>query len=227
LVSEDDTNVRDDDIDDTDLLSSNSSLQDWSDAVAAASPTPAGGAVAAVAAALAAALVTMVAGLTIRREKYAAVHSRARETLERAQALRDDLLDLAIEDAIAVAEYIEALGLPQGTEFERTAREAAKRAALIEAARVQIELLHQSLDIAQMAEAMVGSGLASAIGDAAAATFLASATSRSAYWSIRSNLKTIGRPEESRLLMETAQSLLEQVEDAEQRVRQLLEDRVS
>ncbi len=219
--------MRDDDIDDTDLLSSNSSLQDWSDAVAAASPTPAGGAVAAVAAALAAALVTMVAGLTIRREKYVAVHSRARETLERAQALRDDLLDLAIEDAIAVAEYIEALGLPQGTEFERTAREAAKRAALIEAARVQIELLHQSLEIVQMAEAMVGSGLASAIGDAAAATFLASATSRSAYWSIRSNLKTIGRPEESRLLMETAQSLLEQVEAAEQRVRQLLEDRVS
>jgi formiminotetrahydrofolate cyclodeaminase len=180
-----------------------------------------------VAAALAAALVTMVAGLTIRREKYIAVHSRARETLERAQTLRDDLLDLAIEDAIAVAEYMEALGLPQATEFERTAREAAKRAALIEAARVQIELLHQSLDIAQMAEAMVGSGLASAIGDAAAASFLATATSRSAYWSIRSNLKTIGRPEETRLLIETAQSLLEQVEQAEQRVRLLLEDRVS
>ena len=219
--------MRDDDIDDTDLLSSNSSLQDWSDAIAAASPTPAGGAVAAVAAALAAALVTMVAGLTIRREKYVAVHSRARETLERAQALRDDLLDLAIEDAIAVAEYMEALGLPQGTEFERTGREAAKRAALIEAARVQIELLHQSLEIAQMAEAMVGSGLASAIGDAAAASFLATATSRCAYWSIRSNLKTIGRPEESRLLMDTAQSLLEQVERAEERVRLLLEDRVS
>ena len=62
------------DMDDIDILSGESTIQQWSDAVAAASATPAGGAVAALASALAAALVAMVAGLTTRREKYAAVH---------------------------------------------------------------------------------------------------------------------------------------------------------
>ena len=207
-------------------LGSHCSVQEWSDAVAAATSTPSGGAVAALATALSASLVAMVAGLTMRREKYAAVHERARVTLERAEILRADLLDMATLDAVAVAEYMDALGLPQATEFERTAREAAKRAALIEAARVQLELLHQAREVAQLAEAMAGSGLATAIGDAAAASFLAAATGRSAYWSIRSNLKAAGWPEEARVLIDTAWTMLEQVESAEMRVQELLEDRV-
>jgi formiminotetrahydrofolate cyclodeaminase len=213
-------------MDETEILSGESSLQQWADAVAAANVIPAGGSVAALVSALAAALVAMVAGLTTQREKYAAVHAYARETLERAETLRVELLDLATQDAIVVAEYMDALTLPQGTEFERTAREAARRAALLEAARVQIELLHQSAEVAALAEAMVGSGVASAIGDAATASFLAAATSRSAYWSVRSNLKAIGRADENRPLIETAVVTLERVEAAEIRVRQLLDERV-
>jgi formiminotetrahydrofolate cyclodeaminase len=213
-------------MDEEDALGSDNSLQQWSDAVAAATSTPAGGAVAALATALAASLVAMVAGLTTQREKYAAVHEHARDTLQRAEQLRGDLLEMATLDAVAVAEYMDALSLPQGTEFERTAREAAKRAALIEAARVQLELLHQAAEVAELAEAMVGSGLATAIGDAASASFLAAATSRSAYWSIRSNLKALGWPEEARLLIDSGSVALEQVEGAEMRVQQLLEDRV-
>jgi formiminotetrahydrofolate cyclodeaminase len=208
------------------ILTAENSVQAWSDAVAAASSTPAGGAVAALTTALSASLVAMVAGLTTRREKYAAVHDHARATRERAESLRSDLLEMATLDAVAVAEYMDALGLPQATEFERTAREAAKRAALIEAARVQLELLHQAREVAQLAEAMAGSGLATAIGDAATASFLAAATSRSAYWSIRSNLKAVGWPEEARVLIDTAWTMLEQVESAEMRVQELLEDRV-
>jgi formiminotetrahydrofolate cyclodeaminase len=213
-------------MDDTEILGRESSLQQWSDAVAAANATPAGGSVAALASALAAALVTMVAGLTTQREKYAAVHRHAQETLERAETLRYELLDLATQDAIVVAEYMDALTLPQGTEFERTAREAARRASLLEAARVQIELLHQAAEVAALAEAMVGSGVATAIGDAATASFLAAAASRSAYWSIRSNLKAIGRADENRPLIETAVVILERVEAAEIRVRQVLDERV-
>ena len=213
-------------MDEEDALSSTNSIQEWSDAVAAATSTPSGGAVAALATALSASLVAMVAGLTTRREKYAAVHDHARATLERAEFLRGDLLDMATLDAVAVAEYMDALTLPQSNEFERTAREAAKRAALIEAARVQLELLHQAAEVAELAEAMAGSGLATAIGDAAAASFLAAAASRSAYWSIRSNLKAAGWPDEARVLIDTAWTMLEQVESAELRVQQLLEDRV-
>jgi formiminotetrahydrofolate cyclodeaminase len=213
-------------MDQIDTLSGDNSLQQWSDAVAAPNATPAGGSVAALATALAASLVTMVAGLTTRREKYAAVHGDARVTLERAEALRKDMLELAMQDAVTVAEYLDALSLPQGTEFERTAREAAKRVTLLEAARVQLELLYHAAEVVDLAESMVGSGIATAIGDAATAGFLAAATSRSAWWSIRSNLKAMGRPEEARSWMEAARAVVERVEAAELRVRELLEERV-
>jgi formiminotetrahydrofolate cyclodeaminase len=213
-------------MDEIEQLGSDSSVREWSDAVAAASPTPAGGAVAALAAALAAALVTMIAGLTTRREKYAAVHGHAQEVLERAESLRAELLELATYDAEAIAEYLDALRLPQGTEFERTAREAARRATLLEAARVQLELLHQAGEVAALSEAMAGSGVATAIGDAATAAFLAVAAGRSAYWSVRSNLRQLGQPGEHRTLIETASGTLEVLEEIEIRVRQLLDERV-
>jgi len=213
-------------MDEIEILNGESSVQQWSDAVAGASATPAGGAVAGLATTLAAALVSMVAGLTTRREKYAAVHGYAQETFERAEVLRLELLELARQDAVVVAEYLDALGLPQGTEFERTAREAARRTALLEAARVQLELLDQAAEVAYLAEAMVGSGVATAIGDAATASFLAAAACRSAYWSIRSNLKALGRPDETRAMVEAAVVTLERVEAAEIRVRQVLDERI-
>jgi formiminotetrahydrofolate cyclodeaminase len=213
-------------MDDIEVLDGESSIQQWSDAVAAANATPAGGAVASLASALAASLVAMVAGLTTRREKYAAVHQYAQEILERADQFRIDLLDLARQDAIVVAEYMDALTLPQETEFERTARDAARRAALLEAARVQLELLDLASEVAGRAEAMVGSGVATAIGDAATASFIAAAASRSAYWSIRSNLRLVGRPDETRPLVESAVVTLDRVEAAEIRVRQVLDERV-
>jgi len=213
-------------MDDIEVLDGESSIQQWSDAVAAANATPAGGAVAALVSALAASLVAMVAGLTTRREKYAAVHQYAQEILDRADQVRGELLELARQDAIVVAEYMDALTLPQETEFERTARDAARRAALLEAARVQLELLDLASEVAALAEAMVGSGVATAIGDAATASFIAAAASRSAYWSIRSNLRLVGRPDETRPLVESAVVTLDRVEAAEIRVRQVLDDRV-
>lgn len=213
-------------MDQIDTLSGDSPLQQWSDAIAAANATPAGGSTAALVASLAAALVSMVAGLTTSREKYAAVHGYAHEVLDRAESLRAELLDLATYDAEAVTEYLEALRLPQGTEFERTAREAARRATLVEAARVQLELLHQAGEVAALGEAMTGSGVATAIGDAATATFLAVAAGRSAYWSVRSNLRHLGQAEEYRTMIENAARTLDQVEEIEIRVRQLLDERV-
>lgn len=213
-------------MDQIDTLSGDNSLREWSDAIAAANATPAGGSAAALASALAASLVAMVAGLTTRREKYAAVHEHAHATLELAERLRSELLELAMEDSIAVAEYLDALTLPHATEFERTAREAAKRVTLLEAARVQVELLHRAAEVADLAESMVGSGVATAIGDAATASFLSAAASRSAWWSVRGNLKATGRAGEGRLLMDTADATLRRVEAAEQRVRELLEERV-
>src|SRR5581483_7888806 len=60
------------------------SVGDFVASVAAPTPTPGGGSVAAHTAALAAALTRMVAGLTIGRKKYAAVEGEPRSVAQRA-----------------------------------------------------------------------------------------------------------------------------------------------
>jgi formiminotetrahydrofolate cyclodeaminase len=201
-------------------------LNAWIAAIAEPTATPAGGAAAAIAGALGAGLVQMVAGLTGARERYARVHEEAAGVAERAARLRDEMLELASRDTEAFGGFARALELPAGTADERRARERAKAEALRAGAEVQLEVLRQVLEAAELAEAMSQRGLASALGDAATAAFLSSAAARSAYWAVRSNLQaSTDRPAKERALT-TARDLLERVEEVERRVRQLLAQRV-
>lgn len=205
---------------------SEDTLNAWIAAIAAPTVVPAGGAAAAIAGALSAGLVQMVAGLTGARERYARVHEEAAGVAERAAGLRDEMLELASRDAEAFGGFARALELPAGTADERRARERAKAEALRAGAEVQLEVLRQVLEAAELAEAMSQRGLASALGDAATAAFLSSAAARSAYWAVRSNLQaSTDRPAKERALT-TARDLLERVEEVERRVRQLLAQRV-
>jgi formiminotetrahydrofolate cyclodeaminase len=200
-----------------------SPLGDWIAALARPAPSPAGGAAAALGGALAAALVGMVAGLTLQREKYAGVHPQAKRSLDRTMELSGDLVELASRDAEAFARFTEALGLPRGSDAERAARETAKQAALRTGTAVQLELLGRLAEIAELASAMAEGGLASALGDAATASFLAAGAARSAYWAIRSNVQG---DLSAKGTVERALALLERVEATEWRVRQLLNERV-
>ena len=201
------------------------SLQTWTDAIAAPAAAPAGGAAAALAAGVAAAAVEMVAGMTMARERYAPVHGRAAADRARAASLRASLLALATRDAEAFADFGRALGLPRGTEAERAGREAAKRIALRTGAELQLALLRHAAEVARLAAELAEYGLASALGDAAAAGFLAAGTARSAYWAVRANLQD-GADAEARGWAADGLGLLEGAEAEEWRIRRLLNERV-
>lgn len=198
----------------------------WSDAIAAPAASPGGGAAAALAAAFAASLVEMVAGLTIERKQYAAIHAEAERTRARATVLRHELVDLASNDAESFADFVRALALPRNTEVERTQRSTAKRAALQQASQVQYELLLRLVEVSELGLFIAQSGHASSVGDAATSVFLAAGAARGAYWAIRSNLGGGVTRAEGTSLAELALSNLERVEANEWRVRQLLSERV-
>jgi glutamate formiminotransferase/formiminotetrahydrofolate cyclodeaminase len=201
-------------------------LTGWLAAIAAPTPSPAGGSAAAIAGALGAALAEMVAGLTARREKYAAVHPEARQTVERAAGLRTHLAALAVRDAEAFTGFTAALALPKRTAEEQAARASAREAALQEGAAVQLELLDGLAETADLAAAMTERGLAGALGDAATGALLAAAAARSACWAIRSNLEGTGDRVAAAQQVTRAGELLDRVERAERRVLEVLRARV-
>jgi formiminotetrahydrofolate cyclodeaminase len=205
---------------------SDASVKHWLDALAAPTAAPGGGAAAALAGAVAAALVQMVTGLTLGREKYAPVHALAARAREKAEHLRDGMLGLAARDARAFDAFTRALSLPATTSDERDRRTRAKNDALAAGAAVQLELLAHLAQVAELALEIADCGLATATGDAATAAFLAVGAARSAYWSVRGNLAEVGGGIADRERVGAAKTLLERVEDAERRVRHLLEVRV-
>ena len=202
------------------------SLGRWLTGIAAPTAAPGGGAAAALAGALAAAAVEMVAGLTLDRERYAPVHERARAARARVVGLREAMTGLAARDANAFAAFERALALPRGTDAETAAREQAKREALDAGAAVQLALLAHLAELADLAVMLAEDGLRSAFGDAATGAFLAAGAARSAYWAARAALEGAPPGSATNDWMNAGLSLLERVEAAEWRVRQLANERI-
>ena len=109
-------------------------------ALASSAPAPGGGGGAAMAGALAAALSSMVANLTLGKEKFAPVEPEIKELLAAAEEIRQNLLMLVEEDAAVFNSFMSCYKLPKATEAEKVARTAAIRNAAKQAAEVPLAI---------------------------------------------------------------------------------------
>ena len=144
-------------------------------------PVPGGGGIAAMTAASAAALVEMVANLTIGKKGYDEIEKLMVSIRDKAHGLRQRYLDGIAEDAAAFDSVIRAVRLPKDTPD----RAAKVQQAFKDAALSPFELGKDIFVLLQLAEQVVRYGNAWVITDGARAAM------RSAFYSVRINLKSI------------------------------------
>jgi glutamate formiminotransferase/formiminotetrahydrofolate cyclodeaminase len=161
------------------------------DRVAAPTPTPGGGTVAALAGALASCLATMVANLTIGKKKYAAHEESLRRLKADAEVLRRELLELGRRDSEAFDAVLRARRLPEATSEERATRERALAAAGLEAARVPLATAEACLKVLELAGIAARHGNPNAASDAGVAGLLARAAGEGALLNVQINLKSL------------------------------------
>lgn len=161
------------------------------DALASGEPAPGGGAAAALSGAMAAALVAMVCGLTVGREKFREVEGHLQAVLDRATMARANFLLLAERDQAAFNAVMDAYALPRATDEDRAARQAAIQSALQEATRVPLSTLQQALELLPQALDAVEHGNPNARSDGASAYFLAQAALDGALLNVKINLSSI------------------------------------
>lgn len=161
------------------------------DQVAAATPAPGGGSVAALAGSLAAALSQMAAGLTVGRKKYVAVEEQMQAALAEASTLRADLLRLVDEDALAFQRVMAAYRLPKATEAEQTARQTAVQAALVGAAQTPLATAEKAVATLRLLARVARDGNPNARTDAAVGALMAEAATRGAALNVRANVRDI------------------------------------
>jgi formiminotetrahydrofolate cyclodeaminase len=138
----------------------------WLEALASNSPTPGGGAFAALSAASGAALIAMTARLTIGKEKYRDVEARMIEIADDADAGREELLAMADRDAEAFDDVMAAYKLPRETEAEQAERLRALQTALERAAEVPLIVARRAVYLMGLAEDTVTMGNPNAASDA-------------------------------------------------------------
>ena len=167
----------------TDLTS-----KDFLTALASSAPAPGGGGGAAMAGALAAALASMVANLTIGKEKFAAQECEVKALLQEAEQVRQTLLNLVEDDAAVFNSFMACYKLPKTTDAEKAARTAAIRKAAKQAAEVPLAIARASYKVLQLAHRLVIIGNPGVITDGACSALLARAALRCAEYNVRINL---------------------------------------
>ena len=151
------------------------------------SPTPGGGAVAAVMGATAASLVEMVCNLTIGKEKYRKNEEGVENIRNASVKYKKELLSLANRDVDAFNNVMDAYRM----EKDNPKRNVVIQDALKEATRVPLETARLSKRIEDMAEKMVEKGNRNALSDARTAKYLANAAVKSALENVDINMKLI------------------------------------
>lgn len=121
------------------------SLRELLSSLAAKTPTPGGGSIAALNAALGLGLVSMAARFTTGK-KYEAVEKEALAVAEACDRLREEASRLVDADTEAYDVVTRAYGLPKGTDAEKAARTASIQGALVGAIGVPARTLDVAIE---------------------------------------------------------------------------------
>lgn len=162
--------------------------------VAAPTPTPGGGAVAAISGALGTALAEMVAALPRTRhgtDEERAALDMVRPAIATARARLEKLADLDVE---AYDRLLARRRLPKATPEEAESRAAAVLDAAKDATLVPLEAARLCADVLKLMETVAGAGHRAASSDLFVAIGLVKAAGEGAAASVRANLSGLGDP---------------------------------
>ncbi len=166
-------------------------LNDFLDILASNSPAPGGGSVAALCGSLSSALVAMVGGLTVGREKYKEFEQQILEAAKQATVLRSELLKLVDDDTESYNEVTAVLAMPKETAEQKSARSAAMQSALKSAALTPLITMEKGLECVKLVASVYGKTNASAISDLGVAALCSVTCVRSAWLNVKINLTSI------------------------------------
>lgn len=154
-------------------------------------PSPGGGTASAAAGAMAASLLVMVCGITLKSKKHERDWSELELLKEKLASDRDELVQLADEDAKAYDLVVEAAKNKRQDSAGPAAREYA--ASLLNAAEVPMKTAFVCLRVIETAVRVAKIGKKSASSDVGVAIRLAEAGFRGAAMNVRINLSEMSR----------------------------------
>lgn len=175
----------------TDMSTADQKIVDFCSQISAGTPTPGGGAAAAVAGAMGASLVAMVAGLTAGREKFAAVNDEMVSLQEMGLKEAQDFLACADADAEAFNQVMAAFALPKATDEEKAVRKDAVQAGYKAATLSPLDTMKHAVVVMRGALAAASKGNPNALSDGYVGFLMGNAAFEGALWNVCINLPSL------------------------------------
>jgi glutamate formiminotransferase / formiminotetrahydrofolate cyclodeaminase len=185
-------------------------LGSFADLVAANTPVPGGGSVAAHSGMLAASLGQMVCHLTLGKKKYAEIEARITEIKLQLEDKGLRLRELIIEDAESFDAVMQAMKLPKETDAEKTARARQINEATRGAILVPMKTAGVSLEVLMLLAELASIGNQNALSDVAVGGQLANTAVKGAFYNILINLSSLIDKEEAKEFREQIDELVEE-----------------
>ncbi len=198
------------------------SVTSFVEQVAAGTPAPGGGSVAALAGALASALSEMVAHLTEGRKKYADAEMDISIAVSASQRARLSLLHAIDEDSAAYGRVMAAYKIPK----EEPTRDAQIQTALIGAAFTPLSVMQTTVTVMIEGLRLVAEfGNVNAVTDAGVGAHMALAAVEGAALNVRVNLKAVTDQAQAQDLRDRMNKLLGFARQAHAEILALVEQR--
>ena len=190
--------------------SAHTTLAGYLDALASGEGTPGGGSASAITGAIGIALGAMVCRITSRKAPPELLE-RLDAHIERADAIRTELVQLAEKDAAAFRSYLESVALPKGTDEEKTARRHAMEQALLQAAEVPTQVATLCIEGLQALITIVPDGSRHTVSDVESGGHLLEAAGHAAIVNVRVNLSLMKDDAARSRLTDETDALAEQL----------------
>lgn len=189
------------------------SLRDFTDELSSDSPAPGGGSVSALAGAMAAGLAAMVASLS-HAKKGLEQHIPAFARIgERAQKLKDELLQAVDADTAAFDQLLDAMRMPKRTPEEKALRSLAMTEAAVAAIEVPLGVLERCPEVIELCREIGAIGLEASLSDAGVGVQMGRAAAAGAYQNVCINMSGLDDVARKKALLERADAAWARVQE--------------
>jgi glutamate formiminotransferase/formiminotetrahydrofolate cyclodeaminase len=202
-------------------------VEDFCDVLSTDAPAPGGGSVAALCGGLSGALTAMVGNLTVGKGIKKDRKEAARALSERAQKLKAFFVVAIDDDTRAFNRVMDCFKLPNKTDEEQAARQAAIAEANKGATIVPLEVLRRSVEALELAEQMVPIGNPNCASDAGVAGLTGRAAAHGAYYNALINLAGIDDEEFCTKVREEAEQLKAEADEIADRIAEATEAKLA
>ncbi len=191
----------------------NWSVEELFQKAASPAPEPGGGGVSAMTGCLGAGLLSMVARITVGKEKYKEFMQEITGIISSLDKNMEALKSLAQRDMDAFNGFMEALAMPRHTPEEKALREQKKQQAALLSAGVPLEIARTCLSCLKVANELAAIGAKLAISDVGVGAHLLEASLKGALMMVDDNLGYINDMEKVKKLIEEKEQLTLEAEE--------------